>query len=55
MVQQFNQHLEALVAGELFVKIPILFFSGGEVAEFLCRFLHLRIISLAASFSERIC
>jgi hypothetical protein len=53
MVQQFNQNLQPFIAGQLFVKLAIGFFSLGETAKFPYRFVHdLKTINLAAAFSE---
>jgi hypothetical protein len=54
MIQQFDQHLQSLVSGEPFVKIPVGFFGFLEIAEFLCRLFHIPTIDLAANLSERI-
>jgi hypothetical protein len=41
MIQQFKQKLQPFVAGQLFVKRAISFFSLGETPKFPYRFVHL--------------
>jgi hypothetical protein len=40
MIQDFEQHLQALVTSHFLVKFAVGFFGLGEIAELLCRFLH---------------
>jgi hypothetical protein len=54
MIQDFEQHVQALVTCQFFVVFAIGFFCFGEIAELLCRLLHALTIDLAANLSERI-
>ena len=54
MIKELHQNPQTFVTGELFVEIPVRFFSLSETAKFFCRLLHDENISLAAALSERI-
>jgi len=54
MVKELHQNAQTLVAGELFVKVAVGFFSFSEAAKSFRVLLRDKNIDLAAPLSERI-